>query len=117
VGAGLEHNFRGLGKLLASMLDLYQRPDGGLLLVEGPRSFFRHQPFHSPLRRLAGAVARPDDGTPRRGRMARVVFGPCHPNPGRPPARTGCRPHVTWIGWLNCEVLLDCWFVAVAVRY
>ena len=36
--AGLTANFQQVGKLLASMLDLYQRPDGGLLLVEGAQA-------------------------------------------------------------------------------
>ena len=36
--SGLDANFRAVGKLLASMLDLYQRPEGGLLLVEGAQA-------------------------------------------------------------------------------
>ncbi len=36
--AGLDHNFRRVGRLLASLkLELYQHPDGGLVLVEGGR--------------------------------------------------------------------------------
>src|SRR5262249_18852228 len=34
----LDRNFQQIGKLIASMLDLYQRPDGGLLLVEATQA-------------------------------------------------------------------------------